>query len=87
MAETLYQLDLDGNLIRNIDVSGIDTAIQDIAFDGKYLWLTGNGNDKIYQVDMDGVLIRSFSTAAYETNPRGLVFDGKYLWLVGAGGT
>jgi sugar lactone lactonase YvrE len=60
------------------------TYIDDVEFDGKYLWVNGYEEGKIYQVSTEtGEVIRDIPTDI--TNTMGMAFDGKYLWLVDQG--
>ena len=52
---------------------------QDLAWDGKYLWVVDDSTDRIYKLDpSDGTVLLSF--ASIGPGPRGLTWDGKYLW-------
>ena len=52
---------------------------QDLAWDGKYLWIVDDSTDKIYKLDpSDGKVLLSFPSIGSE--PKGLTWDGKYLW-------
>jgi len=70
-------------VIKQIDVSGIDNQPFGLAHDGKYLWYSGNQNNKLYQLDLDGNLIRTLDTLAIDNLPQGLARFGKYLIFVG----
>ncbi len=49
-----------------------------LTWDGKHLWISDFGTDKIYQINKNGKVIHTIESPAYW--PAGLAFDGKYLW-------
>ncbi|NRA11331.1 MAG: hypothetical protein HRT57_05175, partial [Crocinitomicaceae bacterium] len=56
------------------------TNIQDIAFDGTYLWVEGVDEYFIHQISpVDGSIVKSIPTSVQK--PYGLTFDGACLWL------
>jgi hypothetical protein len=56
-----------------------EVGLNTIAFDGKYIWTTGGGNNTIQIFDRDtGNIIDSLDNAGYSD----LVFDGTYMWSI-----
>ncbi len=54
--------------------------LNDLAFDGEFLWLSGYDSGTISKLDMDGNVLSSFSAPGPFHHPTGLTFDGEYLW-------
>lgn len=53
---------------------------RDVGFDGRYLLLVDDKEDRIYKLNPDdGTTIASFD--APEKNSQGVCFDGKYIWI------
>ena len=53
---------------------------RDLGFDGHYLLLVDDKEDKVYKLNpTDGTTITSFD--APDRNGQGLAFDGKYIWV------
>ena len=53
---------------------------QDMAFDGKYMWVIDKATHQLIQFDQnDGTTIKELPDPA--GNGTGLAFDGKYLWV------
>jgi len=82
-ANTIYQLDTDGNLLSSFAAPG--TSPTGIAFDGTNLWIISRDNDMVYEVDTSGNVLSSFATPG--TDSRGLTWDGSSLWLVEGNGS
>lgn len=56
------------------------SGINDIAYDGQYLWVEGYNAFNLYQISpISGSVIRTIPTNV--SYPKGLTFDGNYLWL------
>jgi sugar lactone lactonase YvrE len=54
-----------------------------IAWDGTYIWLTGETNRRIYKVNpANGAVVSSIPSP--NTLPTGLAWDGSYLWVADA---
>lgn len=49
------------------------------AFDGTFLWLSMQGNNKVYKLGVDGAVILACNTNTEHIN--GLTFDGEYLYV------
>lgn len=59
------------------------SSINDIAFDGEYLWVEGYNEYFLHQISpIDGSIINSIPTSVQR--PYGLTFDGTNLWLADA---
>ncbi|MBD3221962.1 hypothetical protein GF314_12045 [bacterium] len=56
----------------------------DLAFDGRWLWLTDRDNGRIDRIDPEtGKLTRSVGAPGF--SPTGLAWDGRAMWLAEAG--
>jgi hypothetical protein len=56
-----------------------ETGLNTIAFDGKYIWVSGGGNHTVQIFDRDtGAIVDSIDNAGKAD----LVFDGSYMWSV-----
>ena len=59
-----------------------DSTPQGLAWDGQYLWLAGDNQNRIYKLNPStGEVITYF--ASPDSDPTGLTWDGQYLWLTG----
>ncbi len=78
-AGVLYKIDpKDGTVLATIDLPF--NRPQDLAWDGKYLWVIDAETHKLIQFDQhDGTTIKEFQDPA--GHGTGLTFDGEYLWV------
>lgn len=57
---------------------------RDLAYDGRWLWLTDRDNGRIDRIDPEtGALTRSVTPPGF--SPTGLTWDGRSMWLSDAG--
>lgn len=85
--KSIYFVDLEGNLIRTVVLSGSVTTGRFLEFDGKYLYLISTGPLRVLKYDLDGNLINSFDISAIVTSHAGLAYDGRYFWIPDLGTT
>jgi glutamine cyclotransferase len=77
----LLQLDKNGNILHRTRIKGIFEPSQ-IAWDGRYLWITSWYNRRIYQLDpVDLSILGHFVSPAKETT--GIAWDGEFFWITG----
>ncbi|HYG49707.1 MAG TPA: T9SS type A sorting domain-containing protein [Flavobacteriales bacterium] len=68
-------------IVRSFKSPMKSTYIDDLEYDGKYLWVTGYDEGKIHQISPEtGKIIRSLPTNI--TRSYGIAFDGKHLWVI-----
>lgn len=77
----LLQLDENKNLVRKLRIKGIPEPSQ-LAWDGKYLWITSWFNQNIYKVDVEKFEILGFFKSPAKA-ATGIVWDGAYFWITG----
>lgn len=77
----LLEMDRDMKVLRKISIDRIQEPSQ-LAWDGKYLWITGWYNSIVYKIDIDKLeIIGEFRSPAPKAT--GIAWDGKSMWLVG----
>jgi len=64
-------------------VVGIGGGLNDVAFDGTYLWVTSSGGF-VAKVDRSAMAVVATYPA---TNPWGIAFDGAHMWVANYGKT
>ncbi len=77
----LLEMDGEMNLLRKISIQAIQEPAH-LAWDGKYLWITGWYDSLVYKIDINNLEI-SGDFLAPVSRATGIVWDGKYLWLTG----
>lgn len=77
----LLQLDKEGKILHKMRIKGIPEPSQ-IAWDGRFLWITSWNNRRVYQVDpLSFKVMGDFISPANETT--GLAWDGEFFWITG----
>lgn len=77
----LMQLDENEHMFRKMRIKGIPEPSQ-LAWDGKYLWVTSWYNQRVYKLDVDSFkVLGSFQSPAKQAT--GIVWDGAYFWITG----
>lgn len=77
----LMELTDDERLKVKMRIRGIHEPSQ-LAWDGKYLWISSWYNSKVYKVDVNTYkVLGSFNSPAKETT--GITWDGEHLWVTG----
>jgi len=78
---SLVEMDRQMKVLRKISIDKIQEPSQ-LAWDGKYMWITSWYNSMVYKVDVDKLrIIGAFRSPAPKAT--GIAWDGKYMWLVG----
>ena len=77
----LVKLDADGNIIEKIKINDIPEPSQ-LAWDGKYLWMSSWYNKRIYKVDPSTYEILGYFYSPAE-DATGIFWDGKFFWVTG----
>ena len=87
---SLYYLELDGRIWKINPSTGsieqsfskpswLSTRCLGLSYDGSYLWIGDDDNDKINKCDLNLSLVSSFSSPG--TYPGGIATDGSYLYI------
>ena len=77
----LLKMDDKFNILSSRDIKDIQEPCQ-IAWDGKYLWITSWYDDLVYKIDADTLdVLGYFKSPVKKTT--GIVWDGKNLWVTG----
>lgn len=80
----LIEVDDSMNVVRRIRIKDVQEPCQ-MAWDGRFLWMTSWFYRSVYKIDMD-----KFEIAGQFESPvakaTGLAWDGKYLWITGTYG-
>ena len=77
----LLEFDTDGKLLRKIRIKYIEEPSQ-IAWDGKYLWISSWFDRHVYKIDIDKMEIEGFFRSLLK-DTTGIAWDGKYFWVTG----
>ena len=77
----LMQLDENERMSRKMRIKRIHEPSQ-LAWDGKYLWITSWFSQRVYKVDINTFkVLGSFKSPAKDTT--GIAYDGEYFWITG----
>ena len=77
----IIKLDKEFKLLERIEIKDIQEPAH-MAWDGKYLWITGWYNRRVYKVDAGSwKMVASFRAPLNKVT--GIVWDEKYLWVTG----
>ncbi|MDP8299609.1 MAG: hypothetical protein P9L88_06895 [Candidatus Tantalella remota] len=77
----LNEFNNSGELMGRVQIKRVHEPSQ-LAWDGKYLWITSWFNKYVYKVDLaTNEILGSFKAPFSQVT--GIVWDGKYLWLTG----
>jgi Raf kinase inhibitor-like YbhB/YbcL family protein len=77
----ILEIARDGGIVRKVAIKDIQEPSQ-MAWDGKYLWITSWFHQRVYKVDMDRLeIVGSFKSPVKRST--GIAWDGKYMWLTG----
>ncbi|MDD4202769.1 MAG: hypothetical protein PHQ52_04825 [Candidatus Omnitrophica bacterium] len=77
----LLKFDKKGMLIEKTGIKDIQEPSQ-LAWDGKYLWISSWNSEKVYKVDISDYSLKGF----FKTNidrTTGIVWDGNGFWVTG----
>lgn len=77
----LIKMDNKFNILKTHRINQIQEPCQ-IAWDGKYLWISSWYDDRVYKIDAD-----TFEILGYFKSPvkktTGIAWDGRYFWITG----
>ena len=77
----LRRFDREGRFLEKTRIKGIPEPSQ-VAWDGKFLWITSWYNQRVYKVDAD-----TYDVLGYFKSPApkstGIAWDGEYFWITG----
>ena len=77
----LLEMDGEMKVLRKISIQAIQEPAH-LAWDGKYLWITGWYDSLVYKIDIGKLEIVGDFLAPC-SRATGIVWDGKYFWLTG----
>ncbi len=77
----LLKMDEKFNVLKNYEIKKIQEPCQ-IAWDGKYLWISSWYDRRIYKIDPDTLEILGYISSPVKKTA-GIAWDGNHLWVTG----
>lgn len=80
----IMEMDRDLNILRKISIKTVQEACQ-LAWDGKFLWMTSWYDRRVYKIDVHKWEILGYFCSGLDRTT-GVAWDGRYLWLTATRG-